>query len=114
MFKDMFKKKERLTKAEFSEAFSTGQRHQFSNLTVITKPLPTLKVAVVVGKKVAKSAVRRNILKRLIYASLREQLIAEGFKGVMIVLVKPPFATLPRKTAKVCMRNAIAEVLKKT
>ncbi len=109
----MFKKSERLSKSEFTHFFGVGARRHTKHLTVITFPYPNpnLKVAVVVGKKVAKSAVRRNTLKRRVSASLRKVLEQQS-AGVFIVLVKPSFATLPRKTAEQEVVNAIAQVMK--
>ncbi|MCA9355116.1 ribonuclease P protein component [Candidatus Kaiserbacteria bacterium] len=110
----MFKKNERLTHYEFSEHFRTGKKHHFPTMTIITKPLPTRKVAVVVGKKVAKSAVRRNTLKRRVVASLREVLVTKGYQGLVIVILKTQFNSLSRKVADNLLKESIAEALKST
>lgn len=106
----MFKKTERLTQAEFTEFFKRGRRHHFKHLTVITAPHPARKVAVVAGKKVAKSAVRRNLLRRRVYATLRA-VLPPGHTGVLIVLLKPAFASLARQQAATKVREAISEVI---
>ena len=108
----MFKKSERLTQSEFSEYFRIGKKHHFPALTIITHPISARKVAVVVGKKVAKSAVRRNALKRRVFASLRDVLMAGDHKGVLIVILKNPFNSLARKTADDLLRESIAQVVK--
>lgn len=110
----MFKKSERLSRSEFSEYFRTGKRHHFSVCTIITAPLSARKVAVVAGKKVAKSAVQRNTIKRRVYATLREMLVMAGYQGVMIVIIKPAYKSLTRLAADKSLRESIAEVTKST
>lgn len=96
----MFKKENRLSRNEFSEYFKKGKRHQFPHLTIIITPSNKNKVAVVVGKKVSKLAIRRNILKRRIYSKLKE-FLSENKKNnyVVIVIVKSSYNNLPRKLA---------------
>ena len=108
----MFKKTERLSRSEFSEYFRIGKRHHFPHLTIITKPINSRKVSVVVSKKVAKSAVRRNTIKRRVYAILRNLLVAAEYKGVLIVIVKPTLNSLPRKAVDELLTESIAQVLK--
>lgn len=108
----MFKKNERLSQSEFSTFFLIGKKHHFPHLTIITQTNPTLKTGVVVGKKVAKSAVRRNTLKRRIYSTLRKTLTENNYQGVIIVLVKPTYNSLPRKSADELLNQSIAQVLK--
>ena len=108
----MFKKTERLNKIEFSEYFRVGKRHHFPHLTIITAQHEKRKVSVVVGKKVAKSAVRRNTLRRRVYAVLRKNLVAAEYKGVLIVVLKPTFSSLSKKTAAEYLTMSIAQVLK--
>ena len=101
----MFKKANRLTTREFSEFFKTGKRHNFKHLSIIHTSSDILKVSVVVGKKVAKSAVRRNSLKRKVLASLRK---ADLKTGAYIFLLKPSFSSLSRKTAEENIIESIA------
>ncbi|MCA9361898.1 ribonuclease P protein component [Candidatus Kaiserbacteria bacterium] len=110
----MFKKSERLSQVAFDAFFKQGVRHHTTYLTLITTPYPTRKVAVVVGKKVAKSAVKRNLLRRRIYAVLRRQLDELKFQGVLIVLAKPTFVQLSRHEAQAVIEAAVAEVVKST
>ena len=105
-FSTMFKKAHRLSTREFNHFFSAGKKHHSKHLTIITHPHPTLKVAVVVGKKVSKSAVKRNVYKRRVLALLKEVLGDQS--GVYIVLVKPTFATLARKVATQEVQSAVA------
>ncbi len=110
----MFKKKERLTKAEFTECFKIGKRHHFPYVTIITSPYNSLKVAVVVGKKVAKSAVKRNLIKRRIYSLLHTHTVVNKPPKVIIVLVKPAYNALSRKEAAKEVCQSFAQVLKNT
>lgn len=105
----MFKKRERLTRSEFQEYFRTGARHHGKHVTLITATTSSKrKVAVVVGKKVAKSAVKRNLYKRRIFGVLQ----TIPCTGVLIVIVKPTFATLSRKTAAAVLTTEVARVCK--
>jgi ribonuclease P protein component len=106
----MFKKTQRLSTSEFQQFFRTGKKHHSSHLTIISSKHDSLKVAVVVGKKVARSAVTRNRLKRRVAATLRD--ILAHHTGVYIAILKPPFATLPRKTATTTLKETFAPLLK--
>ncbi|MCA9354097.1 MAG: ribonuclease P protein component [Candidatus Kaiserbacteria bacterium] len=108
----MFKKSERVTKREFTDFFATGKRHHFPLCSIITLPFPKRKVAVVVSKKVVKSAVKRNLIKRRVFAVLHNELSSSNYKGVLLVIVKPAFATLSRKQAAEEFRSIIAQVIK--
>jgi len=102
----MFKKVNRLTTKEFSEFYKSGKKAHSKHLTFVFKEFDTLKVAVVVGKKVAKSAVRRNVLKRRALASLKS--IIENKTGIFIIILKPTYSSLPRKTAEKVLREEFA------
>lgn len=108
----MFKKRERLTQSEFQGYFKIGNRHHSKHLTLITTPFHKRKVAVVVGKKVVKSAVKRNGIKRRIFATLRREFGETATSGVLIVLVKPTFATLSHKAATDNIITEVARVWK--
>ncbi len=108
----MFKKTERLSRSEFSQYFKAGHKNNFKHLTVVTADINTLKVVVVVGKKVAKSAVKRNKIRRRVYASLYDLLAKGKQKGVFIVIVKPTYTSLPRRVADEFLIGSIAQVLK--
>lgn len=108
----MLKKSNRLKKADFDFVFKNGKRNHFPHLTVIYAPGDDLHASVVVGKKVAKSAVKRNLLRRRIYAQVHRQLVKNNVTGVFIILTKPSFATLPRKTANDFVVESIAAVQK--
>jgi ribonuclease P protein component len=107
----MFKKSQRLSQSEFAAYFKTGKRYHSKYLTIITSSAHNRGVAVVVGKKVAKSAVRRNTLRRRVYATLRKELSAANYQAVMIVIVKPEFNSLSRKVADETVKREISQVL---
>jgi len=65
----------------------------------------TVKISVVVGKKVAKSAVKRNTLKRRVLATIKK---AGLVPGAYIILLKPSFSSLSRKTAEQNIIESIA------
>jgi len=109
----MFKKNERLSRPEFTAYFAKGTRHHFTHCTIITSPLATRKVSVVVGKKVAKSAVRRNSLKRRIYAQLRIVSDDIHFTGVLIIIAKPSYNALSRKSGNQALQLAVTTIYKK-
>lgn len=108
----MLKRSQRLSKAEFDRIFKTGKRFHFPHLSIIHSPNDSLRCSVVVGKKVAKSAVRRNTIRRRIYGQLSHVLVAEGRTGDFIILVKPSFASLGRKTANEIVVESIAQAMK--
>ena len=109
----MFRKTERLDRSSFDHYFKTGKRHHFPEATFITADIESKKVAVVVGKKVAKGAVRRNTLRRRVYSLLRSEL-DQNYQGVIIVILKPPFNSLTRAAAADFIKASIAEVIKST
>jgi len=109
----MFKKNYRLTTSEFSEHFTNGKKFHSDHLTIIYKEGVDTKVAVVVGKKVAKSAVLRNTIKRRIYASLRKYQLEKNVSfGKLIVIVKKSYNTLSRKEAEEILLKTIKQVIK--
>lgn len=109
----MFKKAERLNSSEFLEFFKSGTKHQFTHFTIITHPHTSLKTAVVVGKKVSKLAIKRNIFKRRVYNSLRLMLNNNNLKYAIIVILKPSYNTLPRKMANIEFQESFKQLLNK-
>jgi ribonuclease P protein component len=108
----MFKKENRLNRNEFEAFFRSGKRFHHPDLTILYIPYPTLKTALVVGKKVSKKAVQRNLLKRRVYAVMCERMIESKATGVFIVMVKPSFGRLSRAMAHTILEQSIAQVLK--
>lgn len=71
----MLAQKNRLTRTEFNEYFKQGRVYHGELLyvrVVQVKDSPDKKFSCVVSKKVAKSAVKRHLIKRRVYNALRE------------------------------------------
>ena len=75
----MFKKTERLNRTAFSAYFKIGQRYHTDYFTLVHSPAPVKAVAVVVGKKVFKGAVDRNMLRRRVYAAANQSIAGTAF-----------------------------------
>lgn len=84
----MLKKKNRLSKKEFNRFFSSGKRHHSPTLLVVYVPHSEFHAAVVVSKKIAKNAVKRNKIRRRVYGILHGLFKTSGVTGVYIVVVK--------------------------
>ncbi len=109
----MFPRQQRLTRQEFTKYFQSGKRWFHTDLQIIYYPSPSLKTAIVVSKKVNKSAVGRHLIKRQSSHALREVLKERQIKqGVFIVILKP----LPVKDGKFIFNNlkkALGETIAK-
>lgn len=108
----MLKQTERLNRLDFSKFFKRGKRWHFPHLTIIYHDYPTLHASVVVSKKVAKTAVRRNKIRRRIYARLHNILKAKNKTGVFIIITKPSYDTLQRTAADELLVASIAPIIK--
>ena len=83
----MFKKRHRLTAREFDQYFKSGRRVHSPAFTLIYHYAEgEYKVAMVVPKKVVKTAVKRNLLRRRLLHILRP-IIAEH-QGIFIFIAK--------------------------
>lgn len=91
----MLAKKERLTKSDFDRFFASGRRHHTPLFTLVYTPSADFHGAVVVPKKILKSAVKRNKVRRRMYDVLRRQSCSGGVCGVYILLMKPEGVTAP-------------------
>jgi ribonuclease P protein component len=104
----MLAKKHRLTRDAFNRYFKSGQRHHSPAATLITAPSDTFHGAVVVGKKVSRSAVTRNTYRRRVYAQLYKT-YRHTKQGVYIVILKPAFKDLTRQAQQQAITELIAE-----
>jgi len=110
----MLAKRNRLSKRQFDAFFAKGKRFHFPHCTIIYTPHPEFHGSVVVGKKVTKRAVKRNTIRRRVYAQLYQQLKTNNQVGVFIVIVKPSYLTLTRGQAAATIADNIATVKKST
>jgi ribonuclease P protein component len=107
----MLAKSERLGRTDFAQFFKTGKRFHGDHVSIVFTPHPTLHASVVVSKKVSKSAVTRNRIRRRLYAQLRAAL-HNKHPGVFIVLVKPTFNTLHKTEANQVLQQLIGRIVK--
>jgi ribonuclease P protein component len=77
---------------DFQRVYQNGRRRTSANMSVLAygnskQPdiLPTTRFGIVIGKKISKKAVIRNLVKRRIKAALR-QLVAQILPGKMVVI----------------------------
>ena len=82
----MFKKRNRINGSGFEHYFKTGKRLHSPSFTLVYSDEQHLKVAVVVPKKVIKTAIGRNRLRRQMYHVLKPA--RSGATGVFIIIVK--------------------------
>lgn len=103
----MLKKQQRLSRAEFDTAFKAGRRYHSPTLTLIHVPGEAFHGSVVVGKKVAKRAVARNLLRRRIYGALYRLMKSQQRTGTYILIAKPTIMKVSRKE----LASTVAEVV---
>ncbi len=90
----MLPKKNRLTRKEVGDLFkdgkSTGSPSLALKFKTSTNKIPT-KISVSVPKKIARTAVKRNLLRRQAYTVLQKIItsLPEGFMGVVIFRQSP-------------------------
>lgn len=90
----MLAKKQRLSKSDFDKVFASGKRKHSPLFQLIYQPGGDFHGAAVVGKKVYKSAVKRNRLRRQIYGALYRYQKENVLNGVFILVAKPAAAHL--------------------
>ncbi len=108
----MLPKKERLSRKEFNRFFSIGKRIHSPSFQVVFVPYATLHASVVVSKKVAKSAVRRNKIRRQIYDIVRNYRSERQIHGVFIFFTKTAVLNASYKNLKHEVRTTIDEIQK--
>lgn len=97
----MLKKKQRLTTTAFNDSFKKGKRYHCPELQLIHDlSKKEFHGAVVVGKKVYKTAVARNRLRRQIYSFLYNYNKQHFLSGTYIVIAKPSAKDIPAKEIK--------------
>ncbi len=99
----------RISRAEFMN-YLRGKRYAGVALTVTVSPAPTLKVSVVVSKKVAKRAVDRNRLRRRAYGVIERWLKQSQFIGVVVVQYKPGALRLSRVAVQAELEALLAQI----
>lgn len=107
----MLKQKERLSREQFAHYGRVGKKVHAEYVSLSRSNSPTFHGSVVVSKKVAKSAVTRNTLRRLVYAQLYGVKCA-GATGVFIVFLKPGAAAISKAALRVAVRELIERSVK--
>lgn len=107
----MLKKSERITRSDFNTFFKKGKRLSSEHIMAIVSLSPNFHASVVVSKKVSKQAVLRNTYRRRVYAQLYT-LKKREFKGVVIVTLKPSFASLTKAEAKAVIEALVVRIMK--
>lgn len=102
----MLKRRERLNRTQFSEFGRKGKRFFSESLTISFLPYPSFHGAVVVSKKVSKSAVRRNKLRRQVYAQLQTAR-GSGRLGVFVCILKPEAEKMTSEQFRGAVKNLI-------
>jgi ribonuclease P protein component len=85
----MLKKQQRLTTKEFDKFFKIGRRLHGPLLQLIYSPSDDFHGATVVGKKLYKRAVDRNLYRRRLYNVIYKQRQMNNLTGVYIFILKP-------------------------
>jgi ribonuclease P protein component len=105
----MFSKKNRMTKSEFSLLWENGRRIHTRDITIVSLPSDTLKVSVVVGKKVNKIAAERNAIRRRVYGIVKSMLPFPKNREV-IIIIKKTFTTLSKSEQKNLVTDMFAHL----
>ncbi len=108
----MLKKSHRLTQKEFAHFWTAGQRYQSEYFTIVASFADACKVAVVAGKKVAKTATERNRIRRQVYGVIEEILPIQDSKIISIIVIKKPYILLPDGEKRKALRAELARILK--
>ncbi len=109
----MLPKKERLTSKMFDRFFSSGRRYNSDLWQLVYSPGAEFQAAVVVGKKVHKSAVKRNKIRRQVYNLLYRYKQDNKLKGSYLLLTKPAIKTVAFATIKEQLHSSLQLIEKK-
>ncbi len=102
----------RLPRAAFPAFFASGRRLHSPHFTLVVTNHKTCMVSVVVSKKVAKTAVDRNRLRRRAYGVVERLLKASSLPGVVIILYKAGSLKVPRLTLQAELEGLLAQIQK--
>jgi len=103
----------RLTRsAEIRDLFRTGRRLSAPPLRVVyrTTALGHARLAIQVGRRAARTAVRRNRIRRRTREAFRRLLDGSGLGVDVMVLAGPEVATLPWEELLACGRELVGKI----
>lgn len=101
----MFPRRERLSRAVFPTALSTGRRFSSQNLSVIF-PKESKGYAVIVSKKTARLAVTRHLIKRRVLAALRTLPLPPS----LIIFPKSSVSGMQYQDVKLELANLLSKI----
>lgn len=106
----MLSKRQRLSTAAFKEVFKAGRRLHTPYFQVVYLKSTDFHASVVVGKKVAKTAVRRNRLRRQVYGVLSRAHLSAALPLTLILIAKPALATVPSRAVVEAAHELVTEL----
>jgi ribonuclease P protein component len=110
----MLAKKFKLPVQKFSASFpdgaAQGKRNKYFILKARENGLGRGRFGVVIGKKVSKSAVARNAIKRAVFNSIKAEKINEKETGDFLIIVLPPAGQLGKLSIKKELIPLIKEI----
>jgi len=104
----MVKKKQKLSRSEFSSLLKKGKRIHGSLYSLMYSFEKDTKLGVVVSKKTARKAVERNKLRRKMFVVLKNEL--DGLSGVHVAVFTKPVCTTALLSD---LQNEMSDLLKK-
>lgn len=102
----MLSRSSRLTRGAFSEVFKHGKRKRLPYGQVLFVPAKDFCASIVVGKKVEKTAVGRNALRRRLYAALYT-LKAKGQTGRVVFIAAPSVKGVDKALVRQALQEAV-------
>ena len=102
----MFSRRERLSRAAFPTALSTGRRFSSTNFSVVL-PKESRGYAVVVSKKVARLSVTRHLIKRRVLEALRTLPLPSS----IIVFPKTAVSRMSYQDVKVELATLLSKII---
>ena len=102
----------RIPRHLFPTYFASGKRFHSTHFTIIATNTKDFKVSTVVSKKVAKSAVDRNRLRRRAYGVMERQYQQEQLAGTYIILYKPGALRSQRLVLQNELETLLAQIKK--
>jgi ribonuclease P protein component len=103
----MLRKTQRLRTAGFNEVFKVGRRFHTPHFQIIALKSADFHASVVVGKKVYKTAVARNRLRRQVYGALYRVHQVTPLLYTVIVVAKPSLKAIPQRSIALAVEEAV-------
>ncbi|MBP9717169.1 MAG: ribonuclease P protein component [Candidatus Pacebacteria bacterium] len=102
----------RISRAHFPTYFASGKRFHSEHFTVVYTKATDFRVSVVVSKKVSKSAVDRNRLRRRAYGVVERFGKEHVVSGVYLILCKPGALKATRLALQSQLEALLAQIEK--